>query len=296
MSASLRHVRHQLPVIAAIGRTAITAALQTKSSGPAGLPGPELTAKLPPRPPDLVRDFVRHVGGDPSAYRTTLPAHLFPQWTFPLAARTLEGSPYPIARVLNAGCRLELRRPIPTNEALNVRAQLAGVDDNGRRALLRQRLVTGTLSAPDALVADLFALVPLKSGEKSEKREPPRVPVDARELAFWRLPADAGLSFAALTGDFNPVHWLRPWAKAFGFRSTILHGFATLSRTIETLNRSVFAGRVDRLATIDVKFTRPLPLPAKVGLYLEGHTVFVGDAPGGAAYLTGSFTTHPEEG
>jgi hypothetical protein len=295
MTVLLGHLRHQLPVIAALGRVALLGALRKKR--PAGVPGPELTATLPPRPPTLVHDFLRHVGGDPSAYEGTLPPHLFPQWAFPLAARTLEGAPYPLARVLNAGCRLELRRPLPSGEPLQVRAHLAQVDDDGRRAVLRQRAITGTADAPDALVADLYAVVPLfpKEARSDGRREVPHVPEDAQELACWTLAADAGLTFAALTGDINPVHWLRPWARALGFQSTILHGFATLSRTFEALNRTQFGGRTDRLCTLDVKFTRPLVLPATVRLYLANQHVFVGEAPGAPAYLTGTFTAHPEE-
>ena len=122
------------------------------------------------------------------------------------------------------------------------------------------------------------------------KKEAPLVPSDVRELAYWRLAPAAGRSFALLTGDINPVHWLRPYAQASGFRSTILHGFATLARTMEGLHRGLFAGAVHRLLSIDVRFSRPLSLPARVGLYVgTDHTVFVGDAPGGFAYLTGRF-------
>ena len=80
-----------------------------------------------------------------------------------------------------------------------------------------------------------------------------------------------------------------PYAKASGFRNVILHGFATLARAIEGMNRSLFAGDPNRLAWIDVQFTRSMVLPAKVGLYVEGNRIFVGDAPGGPAYLVGTF-------
>ena len=75
------------------------------------MPGPVLTATVPPRPRDLVRDYVRHVGGDPSSYKNTVPPHLFPQWMFPLQTRALEGIHYPMAKVLNAGCKLTVRGP-----------------------------------------------------------------------------------------------------------------------------------------------------------------------------------------
>lgn len=275
-------------------------------------------AIVPPRPASLVKDYIRHVGGDPASYRGIVPAHMFPQWGFGLASRALEDIPYPLARVLNGGCRLQMNTPLPADEPLEVRAWLHGIDDNGRRAVLHQKVITSTASAPDAVVADLFAIVPLgdgggkgkaagkrngRSGKNGngaaratapETRERPRVPDDAEEIGRWRLRADAGLDFAKLTGDFNPVHWIPPYAKAFGFRNTILHGFSTMARAIEGLQRGPFAGSVRALRVFDCKFTRPVVLPCKLGLYVRGQEVYVGDAPGGPAYLVGTFETHPD--
>ena len=95
--------------------------------------------------------------------------------------------------------------------------------------------------------------VPLKREDKAngkangKAKDKARVPVDAREIAFFKLGPNAGLDFAKLTGDFNPVHWVPRWAKAFGFRNVILHGFGTMARAIEALNRGLFAGDVTAL-------------------------------------------------
>lgn len=267
---------------------------RTEPTAAAAYPSPELRETLPARPQALVRDYVRRVGGDPAGYKGTVPAHLFPQWGFPLAARTLHGLPYPMLRVVNAGCRLEMRAPLPAGEPLQVRARIESLDDDGRRAVIEQRIVTGTAQEPEAVVAHLFAFVPLtdpKKGEAGVKKPRSRVPIDARELAFWSLRADAGLEFAMLTGDLNPVHWVPAYARAFGFKSAILHGFSTLARAVEGLNRALFCGDTTRLASLDVRFTRPLVLPARVGLYVRDHALWVGDAPGGGAYLEGTFTT-----
>jgi hypothetical protein len=297
VALSPQHLRHQGRVLAALGGTALEAGLRRlglsrPSAGAAAAPGPEVFAELPAPSAALVRDYLRFVGGDPAAYKGRVPAHLFPHWGIPLAAQTLRGLPYPLMRVMNGGCRLQMNAPLPQGQPLRVRARLESVDDDGRRAVLRQRVITGTASAPEAVVADIVAIVPLangSSGAPKPRKEVVRVPAGARELAFWRLRPDTGLGFALLTGDFNPVHWVRPYARALGHRSTILHGFATLARAVEGLNRGLFAGDVDRLASIDVRFTRPLVLPAKVGLYIDGRHLTVGDAPGGPAYLDGHF-------
>ena len=296
MAVSSLHILQQGAVLKALGATALSSLMR---GGKPGLmpstPGDWIEATLPPRDPDLVRDYIRHTGGDVAAYKGTLPPHLFPQWGFGLAARTLLGLPYPLAKVMNAGCRLEIRAPLPANEPLQVKVRLESIDDDGKRAIITQRVVTGTKSAPEALLSDMRVFVPLGKRDPKDKPQAPRirptVPHDAKELAFFKLGADAGLDFAKLTGDFNPVHWIPTYARSFGFRNVILHGFGTMARAIEALNRRQFAGAVDRLASIEVRFTKPLVLPARVGVYVsQDNRLFVGDAKGGGAYLEGTLT------
>ena len=300
-AADARHVMRQGRAIAALAATALRALGKRRRAGaaPPSLPGPELTARVPAPAPALVHDFVRDAGGDPDAYRATVPPHMFPQWSLALAARTLWTLPHPLLRMMNAGCRLEILAPLPASERFAVRARLAGIDDNGRRAVLHQRVITGTDAHAEALVADLYLVVPSaarSAGARAEAvsaaprpRESALVPAAARELGRWTLGRHAGLTFAALTGDFNPVHWLRPYARAIGLPGTILHGFGTLARALEGLNRAQFGGAVDRLRVVDARFLRPLALPAHVGLYVDRARFFVGEAPGAPAYLAGSF-------
>jgi acyl dehydratase len=300
MTTSIKHVFEQGPVIAAMGKAALAGLRPKAATSPFSAPGRWIEAELPPRPEGLIRDYVRNVGGDPAAYRGRLPAHMFPQWGFPLAAQAMGDLPYPLVRVMNAGCRIEQHAPLPAHEALRVKARIESIDDDGRRVVITQRIVTGTKSAPEAVVADLRAFVPLgeaKNGAngKSKSNGAPakpkaHVPEGAREIAYLRLPANAGLDFAKLTGDFNPIHWVPAYARASGFKGVILHGFGSLARAIEALNRGRFAGDVTRLSVIDAKFTRPLVLPAKVGVYVgPSGEIWIGDAPGGAAYLEGRF-------
>lgn len=303
MSISLKYVWQQGSTLAALGEASVTTAIQAVRGAPKGqvtTPGPEVHAVFPPRDPALVRDYIRHVGGSPSAYKKALPAHLFPQWAFGLASKTLRGIPYPLSAVMNGGCRLEVHHPLPNNEPIHVSARLESIDDNGSRAVLHQRIVTGTPSVPEALVAHMYPIIPLRkkgksSGKPKKKKERPRVPENAREIAFWRIRPDAGLDFAKLTGDFNPIHWVPSYARMFGFRNTILHGFSTMARSMEGLHQNLFAGSA-MIREWDVRFTRPLVLPARVGLYVvHPNEVYVGDAPGGPAYLTGTFSTELTE-
>jgi acyl dehydratase len=300
MPVSNRHILEQGPALTALGRVALTTfeqqVLGKKPSQTAQVPGKKIEVTLPPRSPELIRDFVRNVGGDPAAYRGTLPASFFPQWGFASASRAMEGVPYPMSKVLNAGSNFTVNAPIPANESLNVSSQLVNIDDDGRRAILTTRVITSTKSVKEALVAEMITLIPLKrdKSEKSNgsaKKEQPSVPVDADEVDQFEVGPWAGLDFAKLTGDFNPIHWIPPAARASGFKNVILHGFGTMARTIEGLNKSVLGGDPLKLKKWSCRFTKPLVLPARASLFVRGSEVYVGVAAGGPAYLVGEYGT-----
>ncbi len=277
-------------MLRALGATALGALRGVKAGAKPEVPGPWIEAEVAAPSPALVRDFVRATGGEPGSYRGVLPPQMFPQWTLATASRALGALPYPIAKIVNAGVRLEVRSPIPAGERLRVRARLAGIDESESRVVLTTRIETGVAAAPDALVAELRAYVPLGKPAKNGKGGTPVViPADARELARPRLSADAGLDFAKLTGDFNPIHWIAPYARAAGFRGCILHGFGTFALAAAAVVRTQLAGDASRLELLDVRFTRPLLLPARVGVYVTATEIFVGDAPGTTPYLAGSY-------
>lgn len=293
-------------MLAALGRTAWLALRQPKHATGAApaTPGPLIEITRPPLPRDLIDDYLRHLGAEPRSYRGEVPPHFFPQFCFPALARTLESLPYPLMKVVNGGCRVEVLAPLPDNEPIHVSAQLEAIEDDGSRAILKQRVIAGTASTPQALRIEFTAIVPLGSGtkdksEKSDKaavkpavkKDRPRVPDGVHEIAREHLRADAGLSFAKLTGDFNPIHWVPPYAKASGFNNVILHGFGTFARAWEGVVQHVLGGDVHAIETIEARLTRPLVLPHEIGIYVHGSELFVGDAPGGPAYLMGRFTT-----
>ena len=293
MSVPLRFVWHQAPVLAGLARGALAAVRGRRT--PAEVPGPWIERRIDPLPSDLVEAYVRHVGGEPSTYRGQIPPHLFPQWVFPLQAQALAAVSYPMHKGLNGGARMIIRGPLPRGEKLSVRTRLDEVDDDGRRAVLRLVAFTGTRSEPELLESHLNVFIPLRERDPAEKktRDRPRVPAGAQELGRLRLPRDAGLDFAKLTGDFNPVHWVPSWARAMGFPNVILHGFSTYARTFETVARARFAGAVERIHLFDARFTRPLVLPAEPGVFADGQEVAVGIARSTPAFMTGSYGTRP---
>lgn len=245
-------------MLAALARVAVSTLRQPSGRLPSQ-PGPVLTAEIPPRPDQLVDAYVRWSGADPTAYRDSLPPHFFPQWGFPLLSRTLGGLPLRLAAVLNQGARVEVRAPVPRRTPLRLQARLESVSEEETKIRIHQKLITGTLTEPELHVAHVFAVIPKTRPKKTAARteETP-----AFNLAgSWQADRKDGLRFGILTGDLNPIHWLPPYAKMAGFSREILHGFATFARTWETLVRF---GAGQPLRTIDIRFLRPVVLPAKV--------------------------------
>ncbi|HVH43507.1 MAG TPA: hypothetical protein VM925_14230, partial [Labilithrix sp.] len=198
MGISMRHVLEQGPMLRTLGGAALTALKRHDATkGKPSLPGPWVSAEVAPPSEALIRAFVKNSGGDPSSYRGIIPPHLFSQWAMPVAFKVIADTPYPLTRVMNAGCRFDQELPLPAGERLIVKARLESIDDDGKRAILTTRVVTGTASAPDALISEVRAFVPLArkgegNGKSREKKSPAIVPTDARELAYVRLRASAG--------------------------------------------------------------------------------------------------------
>lgn len=86
--------------------------------------------------------------------------------------------------------------------------------------------------------------------------------VGPRPHAVWRVPADTGRRYAAVSGDVNPIHVHGLAAKAFGMPGAIAHGMWTKARVLAAL-----AGRYGPAFTADVVFRAPVRLPSTVHLF-----------------------------
>ena len=290
----IRHIVHQGPMISMVLRmifSVIKGPLRRTRPIPTQFPEAPITRTFPPLPDALIDDFIVTMGGDVELYRNSVPAHLFPQWCFPLVGETIVDLPYSMAKMLNAGCRMEVKGTLPRGKELQVQANIESIDDDGRRAVVLVRVVTGTSEEPEALVCTVSVLFQIKrSGGKSGK-EKPCIPENTNEIERWQLSKRSGLHFALLTGDFNPVHWIGLYARLSGFKNVILHGLGTMARAVETLNRCVLDGHPEHLHTLELRFTRPLVLPATPAVYCtENGEVFVGDKPGKTPYAMGNYT------
>jgi acyl dehydratase len=282
---SLAHVIHQSDVIGSTLRLLVARSGETPA-----LPGPWIPGQVPVRAPDMVAGFIAFSGGGGPDWAGELPPGLFPQWAWPTLTRTLHGLPYPLTKVVNAGCSWTRNGKLPADAPLLVRARLSKVEDDGRKALISIQVQTGTANQPELLDSVVTMYVPLPrdpKAPKSPRKEPLCVPEGARELTTRPLGARAGWEFATLTGDFNPIHWVRLSGKLAGFGGTILHGFGSAAIASQALCNDL--GGTDALEHFECRFTRPVKLPTTVSVFVQDDQVFVGTAPGEPAMAVGAF-------
>ena len=98
----------------------------------------------------------------------------------------------------------------------------------------------------------------------------------------WRLPADLGRRYAAVSGDHNPIHLYPLTAKALGFPRQIAHGMWTKARCVAALEN-----RLPDAVRVEVVFKKPVFLPGTVAF---GHDVAQGQ---GAFALTSPKDSSP---
>ena len=80
----------------------------------------------------------------------------------------------------------------------------------------------------------------------------------------WKLAGDLGRRYAAVSGDYNPIHVHPLSARLFGFPSAIAHGMWTKARCLAALEP-----RLPDAFTVEVAFRKPILLPATVVVRLR---------------------------
>ncbi|HEY2044584.1 MAG TPA: MaoC/PaaZ C-terminal domain-containing protein [Jatrophihabitans sp.] len=146
--------------------------------------------------------------------------------------------------------------------------------------------------APDEVPDEAPEAMPISAPDAVPISAPDDKPISAPGkpapggFAQWRVPADTGRRYAAVSGDRNPIHLHGLTAKAFGFKGAIAHGMWLKARTL-----AAFEGRLADAFTVDVSFKTPVFLPATVQMsstQQDEQWVFeVHDPRSGRPHLTG---------
>jgi acyl dehydratase len=104
--------------------------------------------------------------------------------------------------------------------------------------------------------------------------------------AIWKVPADIGRRYGAVSGDRNPIHLHDVSAKLFGMPRAIAHGMWLKARVLAALQPELSGA-----FTVAARFKKPVLLPATVAFsttaHDDGRAVAVHDAKRGIPHLEG---------
>ncbi|MCW2857421.1 MAG: Dehydratase [Marmoricola sp.] len=178
---------------------------------------------------------------------------------FGLHMGIMTDSSFPYAAIGSVHLRnaMTQHRPIAPTELLDVTATATNKRAHSKGTVFD--FVT-TVTSGDELVWDSVSTY-LRPGRGDADAKPEGEPFDVvpGNGTTWNLSGDLGRRFAAVSGDYNPIHLYSLTAKAFGFPSQIAHGIWTKARCVAAME-----SRIPDVATVEVEFKKPVILPTKV--------------------------------
>lgn len=244
--------------------------LRTLSSAPEEISHPGASA-------EQLEAYRTLFGGEAfdGVHRSRLPSVLVHILGFPLQLQLMTRDDFPLQLMglVHLSNQVEHRSPIAQDQPLRLRAHAENLRPH--RKGTQVDIVTEVFEAQASGAADEAPLwrgvstylsrgvfLAGKPGGSEGSRSgagftPPS------KTAMWTLGADEGRRYAAVSGDYNPIHLSGLSAKALGMPKAIVHGMYTAARVLE--------GREPDAAghSWSISFEAPVTLPGKVAVAVE---------------------------
>jgi acyl dehydratase len=165
--------------------------------------------------------------------------------------------PYAAIGMVHVDNEITAHRAIGVGETLDVTTSVATPRPHAKGVLLD---FTTTVTADGRTVWESTSTY-LRRGRSVDGEPAPglALPDPPAGGVEWRLPADLGRTYAAVSGDANPIHLYPVTAKALGFPRQIAHGMWTLARSVAAIEN-----RLPEAVAVDVAFKKPVLLPSTV--------------------------------
>lgn len=293
MSADSTITQIEMPSLSSLyGRAALGAARSKlrPGAGARTLPGRTLLAQHPGVSAEQAESYRRLFGGEAfdGAHRGSLPSVLVHIIGFPvqMALMSEDAFPLPLMGLVHVANEVEHLRPVRVDQpvqilvaAENLRPhrrgtqvdimvtvleagadpKSAGLPGTGESSVL-WRSVSTYLSKGTQLGTEIStASGSAEHGSTAVARsEDPKSFVPPVKTASWRLGSDAGRAYAAVSGDYNPIHVSQLSAKALGMPAAIVHGMYSAGRMLEGREPEGAGHRWS------IRFEAPVTLPGTV--------------------------------
>ncbi len=174
-----------------------------------------------------------------------------------------DGFPLPLLGAVHVENRIEADRPIGVEEPLDV--DVWARDLRPHRKGTQVDLVSEVSTRGEVVwrgVSTYLARGAEHADAPASEMPSTRALAAVRSGPQWRLRDDTGRAYAAVSGDWNPIHLHALTARPLGFPTAIAHGMYTYARVLGALG----ARLPQEALTSRVWFRRPVRLPSSVRL------------------------------
>ncbi len=254
------------------------------------------------RPQDVPAEAVvvrghRITGESLDAYRRLLgtgepesvPSVLVHIEAFPAAMHLMadEAFPLPLMGMVHLTNTVEHRRPVPVDVPLDITARASELVAHHAGTAVDMTVTVTDPETGEVLWEGVSRYLAKGVHRGGRPERPAREDFTApRMTGQWRLDGGAGRRYAAVSGDYNPIHLTGPSAKLLGMKGSIAHGMYLAARML--------AGREPDGAGFrwEIVFDAPVLLPGTVAVAYshpaEGVTEVTGwNARKGRRHFTG---------
>lgn len=192
--------------------------------------------------------------------RGTLPSVFVHGTVFPVAMSVLAARdfPLPLLGMVHLSNQVEHLRPIRVDETLDVRAWAEKLRDHHAGTAVDVVCEASVGGEVVWVGTSTYLAKGVWAGQRPERRGDRPEFVAPVQTGAWRLGAGAGRDYAAVLGDYNPIHLGALPAKALGMKRQIAHGMFLAGKALaQTAPR-------DGGYHWDIVFEAPVLLPSTV--------------------------------
>lgn len=201
-------------------------------------------------------DHFHKLLGKQNKYQETIAPHMFPYWSYPPLLDLGLKLKFPLHKVMNQACKMEVFEKIPKNTKLKLHVEIISTTELESKIKIKQKISTYIHKTNKLAVEAYLDAVIIKQNKILNKSQPSKKMDissfdEQRPLKFT---AKDCRDYAFSTGDLNPIHLSKFFAKIFGLSNIIVHGFLQYSKIFEILEDQFI------IKSFDIKFLSPLQI------------------------------------
>ncbi|MCK0177211.1 MULTISPECIES: MaoC/PaaZ C-terminal domain-containing protein [Mycobacteriaceae] len=186
--------------------------------------------------------------------------------TFPTVMSLITGFDFPFSAMgaVHVENHITQHRPIAVDDTVSAQVRAENLREH-RRGLLVD-VVTDVKVGNEVRWHQVTTFLHQQRTSLSDEPKPPRKKPEKLGPPNAVLSVSPGQikHYASVSGDHNPIHTNAVAAKLFGFPTVIAHGMFSAAAVLANVE-----GQLPGAVRYDVRFGKPVVLPAKAGLYVD---------------------------